>query len=203
MSLLLEYLAHTAMQIVSGIGYWGIFLAMFVESAAIPLPSEVTMPFAGYLAASGKLLLWKVVLMGTLGNIAGSYLLYWIGAKGGRPFLKKYGKYILFNERHLQTADLWFARYGEATVFFGRLLPVVRTFISLPAGISRMPLGKFLFYTSIGVLPWTGLFAYIGYVLSQNWETIHGYFHYLNYGILALVIVILYLFWKKGLRKRV
>lgn len=202
MSQLLAYLAQATTQMVASAGYWGIFIAMLVESAGIPLPSEVTMPFGGYLASLGKLEFWKVVAAGVLGNIVGSYIFYVIGAKGGRTFLQKYGKYILFNEKHLATADRWFAKYGEATVFFGRLLPVVRTFISLPAGISHMPLGKFLFYTTIGVIPWTWLFAYIGIKLGQNWEEIHSYFHNLNYVILLLVIIGLLLFWKKGLYKR-
>jgi membrane protein DedA with SNARE-associated domain len=202
MSHLLEYLARVTSDIVAGAGYWGIFVAMFVESMGIPLPSEVTMPYGGYLVSLGKLGFWPVVIAGTIGNILGSLVFYIIGATGGRVFLKKFGKYILFNEKHLDTADRWFARYGEATVFFGRLLPVVRTYISLPAGISRMPLGKFLFYSTIGVIPWCWLFTYIGIKLGQNWEKIHGIFHYLNYVVLLIVILILLLFWKKGLRKR-
>jgi membrane protein DedA with SNARE-associated domain len=202
MSHLLEYLARVTMDIVAGAGYWGIFIAMFVESMGIPLPSEVTMPFGGYLVSLGKLGFWPVVIAGTIGNILGSLVFYIIGATGGRVFLKKFGKYILFNEKHLDTADRWFARYGEATVFFGRLLPVVRTYISFPAGISRMPLGKFLLYSTIGVIPWCWLFTYIGIKLGQNWEEIHGIFHYLNYVVLLIIILILLFFWKKGLRKR-
>ncbi len=131
---LMQLLASIATGLINSLGHWGVFIGMVLESACIPLPSEVIMLFGGFLAAQGTLNFWGVVLAGVLGNVAGSVVAFWIGANKGRYFLKKYGKYILFNHEHLDKADRWFSKYGEWTVSFGRILPVIRTFISLPAG---------------------------------------------------------------------
>jgi len=162
---------------ISAMGYPAILLLMAVESACIPLPSEIILPFSGYLVFSGRFNLWEVALMGALGCNLGSAIAYYAGAHGGRQFLMRYGKFVLFSRRDLEMAERWFAKYGEATVFFARLLPVIRTFIALPAGIVRMDLRKFHLYTFIGSFPWCLALAYTGYQMGSHWESLRGYFH--------------------------
>lgn len=149
----------------------GVVIMMAIESACIPLPSEIIMPFAGaYLVKAGDN--WVGILLagfyGALGCTIGSILAYWVGAKGGRPIVEKYGKYVLINKHHLHTADKWFEKYGEATAFFSRLLPVVRTFISFPAGVSRMNFAKFVIYTFLGSFPWSAGLAWAGAVWDPH-----------------------------------
>jgi membrane protein DedA with SNARE-associated domain len=156
------------------------------------------MPFAGYLAAAGKLSLWLVVIAGTIGNLVGSIIAYFIGYYGGRPLIEKYGKYVLLDMHDLERAERWFGKYGSASIFFSRLLPIVRTFISLPAGIAKMPLGKFCFYTLLGCLPWSVFLTYIGIVLGENWKSIEIYFRKFDWLILIFVILfIIYWVYKK------
>lgn len=174
---LIEFLAGIVITIISTFGYVGVFLAMAIESACIPLPSEIIMPFSGYLVYREEMNLLAVGVAGALGNLGGSLLAYWAGAKEGRPLVEKYGKYILISRHDLDMADRWFARHGNSTVFFTRLLPVIRTFISFPAGMSRMHLGTFCLYTFMGALPWSLALAYIGMKLGDNWDTLGGYFH--------------------------
>jgi membrane protein DedA with SNARE-associated domain len=157
-------------------GYVAIFLLMVLESACIPIPSEVTMLFGGALASAGfavfgghQLNFLVVGLVGTLGNLVGSWLAYWVGSVGGRPIVDRFGRYLLIRPHEVDRAHQWFDRRGEAAVFISRLLPVVRTFISLPAGIARMNRGKFTLYTLLGCLPWTFALAGIGYALGQRW----------------------------------
>lgn len=179
-STVIEFLASLTKDIISTLGYPGIFLAMAIESACIPLPSEVIMPFAGFLVyqdGRGLAALVLVAVVGALGNLAGSLLAYWVGARGGRPLVERYGRYVLLSHHDLDVADRWFARYGRSTVFFTRLMPVIRTFISFPAGISRMRLPTFSGYTFLGALPWSFFLAYVGFKLGQNWNTLGGYFH--------------------------
>ncbi|RJQ25176.1 MAG: DedA family protein [Peptococcaceae bacterium] len=175
---------------------------MAIESANIPLPSEVILPFGGYLVSTGQLDFWGVVMAGTVGGTAGSVLSYYLGLKGGRPFLQSYGRYIGFSARHLTQAEDWFARYGEATVFFTRLMPVIRTFISFPAGIAGMNLKRFIIYTFLGSLPWSILLTYIGFKLGQNWKLIEPWFRRFDL-LIALVILaaVVYLCWRKRLAK--
>ncbi|MBI1219896.1 MAG: DedA family protein [Rhodobacteraceae bacterium] len=155
---------------ISALGYPGIALLMALESACIPLPSEVIMPFAGYLASSGTFTLFWAATAGALGCNIGSSLAYWAGAFGGRPLVERWGRYILLSHAELDRADRYFARWGSATVFIGRLLPVVRTFISLPAGIARMPFLRFQLYTFLGSWPWCFALAYIGMKLGAAWD---------------------------------
>lgn len=183
-------------------GYLSVFIAMLLESACIPLPSEVIMPFGGYLAWVGHLQLWIVIVMGTLGNIAGSLLAYYVGKFGGRAVLNRYGRYVCFSKHHLQMAEDWFAKRGEWAVFIGRLLPGIRTFISLPAGISKMSVTKFTLFTAVGSLPWVAVLGYAGYKLGQNWEGIKHYTHPLLYLVAALVVALIALAIYKG-RQRV
>lgn len=174
---LIEFLAGIVIGIISTLGYAGVFLAMAIESACIPLPSEIIMPFSGFLVYQGEMNLIVVGVVGALGNLGGSLVAYWAGAREGRPLVEKYGKYILISRHDLDMADRWFARHGKSTVFFTRLLPVIRTFISFPAGMSRMRLSTFCIYTFLGALPWSLALAYIGMKLGENWDTLGGYFH--------------------------
>lgn len=165
---------------ISRLGYAGIVVTMAIESACIPLPSEIIMPFAGYLVLSGQFSLLGVTLAGTVGNVLGSLVAYYAGVYGGRPFVERYGPYVLLRRDDLERADQWFARYGQWAVLIGRLLPVVRTFISLPAGISRMPVGRFIVYTFIGAFPFCWLLAYIGIVMGEHWGELREYFHQID-----------------------
>src|SRR3990170_8397672 len=144
---IIEPVGRWIIDTISFLGYWGIVMTMGIESACIPLPSEIILPFSGYLVWTGRFNIWVVALMGALGCNVGSIAAYYAGALGGRKFLMKYGKYVLFSPRDLDLADRWFARYGQWTVFFARLLPVVRTFIAFPAGIVKMDFWKFNLYT--------------------------------------------------------
>ncbi len=159
-------------------GYVAIFVLMVLESACVPIPSEVTMLFGGalvtapFLAPEQQLDLWWVTLAGTGGNLVGSWLAYWAGAVGGRPLIDRYGRYLLIRPHEVDKAHEWFERYGELAVFGGRLLPVVRTFISVPAGVVRMGFWRFTFYTAIGCLPWCLLLTWLGYLLGERWETV-------------------------------
>ena len=175
--------------VISSLGYGGIVLLMAIESANIPLPSEIIMPFSGFLIAQGQFNLWWVGLAGAVGCLVGSVLSYFLGAWGGRPLIEKYGKYILISHHDLDLADRWFNKYGEITVFFARLLPVIRTFISFPAGISRMNFWKFSLYSFLGSLPWSLALAYIGQRMGENWETLRKYFHGADWIILGLIFI--------------
>jgi membrane protein DedA with SNARE-associated domain len=183
---------------VQSMGYAGVFLAMVLESACIPIPSEIIMPFAGYLAWSEHLQIIWVIVAGTLGNVVGSLIAYYVGKVGGRPFVIHYGRAIRLSEKHLQMAERWFEKRGEMTVLVCRLLPGVRTFISLPAGISNMPVIRFTAYSAVGSLPWVAALAYGGYKLGQNWGNIKHFMHPFTYivGVLLLVAVCLLLLGK-------
>jgi len=190
---LIDLLAHLVIYIIGLIGYGGVFLLMLMESCGIPMPSEVIMPFSGFLVAKGELNFWLVVLIGTLGNLSGSILAYWIGSKGGRPLIEKYGKYILISHHDLNLADKWFSKYGDWTVFFGRLLPVIRTYISFPAGIAKMNFKMFSLFTFLGALPWCILFAWLGVKMGNNWELIQKTLH--NFDLLMLLLLIVSVVW--------
>ncbi len=163
--------------LVAATGYVGIVLLMAIESACIPLPSELIMPFAGYLVFTGKMKLLSAATAGAIGCNLGSLVAYEIGCYGGRPLVERYGRWILMGRRELDWADHFFARWGEAAVLIARLLPVIRTFIALPAGIARMPRGKFHSYTFLGSWPWCFGLAYFGMKLGQNWRELGKYFH--------------------------
>ena len=180
MTSIIELVSNFAINIISSLGYWGVFIGMTIESACIPLPSEVIMPFAGFAVSEGKMTLLGITIVGTLGNLLGGLIAYFVGLKGGRPFLEKYGKYVLISHSKLDQADHWFEKYGHEAVLISRMLPAIRTFISLPAGIARMDIKKFAIYTFLGSLPWTFALGYIGVQLGPHWELIKGYFHILD-----------------------
>jgi membrane protein DedA with SNARE-associated domain len=177
-------------------GYAGVALAMAIESACIPLPSELIMPMAGWMVSRGEFSLLPVALVGAIGNLLGSILAYWVGAIGGRPFLMRYGKYFLISEHDIEVADRWFMKYGEATAFFSRLLPVVRTFISLPAGISRMNFPRFCLYTVLGSFPWSLLLAFAGLQAGDHWIEVRHVLEKADYpiGIIILAAVAYYVY---------
>src|SRR5207302_1316298 len=147
---IIEILSAFIIATISTLGYAGIVLLMAIESACIPLPSEIIMPFSGYLVYTGRFNIWLVSVAGAFGCVVGSLVAYWVGMYGGRPFIEKYGRYVLISHHDLNLADRWFARYGEVIVFASRLLPVVRTFIAFPAGVARMNLTRFTVYTFLG-----------------------------------------------------
>ncbi len=174
---------------ISTLGYGGIVLMMAIESACIPLPSEVIMPFSGYLVASGQLNLNLVAIAGAIGCLLGSYVAYFIGATGGRRFLERYGRWVLIAPHELEVADRFFDRWGSEAVFFSRLLPVVRTFIAFPAGVARMRLLPFTIYTLIGSYFWCLILAYAGMKLGQHWNELGPYFHRFD-DVIGLLLVI-------------
>jgi membrane protein DedA with SNARE-associated domain len=174
---MLEHIAGFITATIAQLGYGGVALLMAIESACIPLPSEIIMPFSGYLVSTGTLSLWLVALAGAVGSVAGSLVAYGVGLWGGRPFVERYGKYLLISHHDLDLADRWFTRHGDITIFFGRILPVVRTFIAFPAGVARMKLWRFNLYTFVGSYIWCWGLAWIGYKLGQHWNTLGGWFH--------------------------
>ncbi len=173
------------MSVISTMGYGGIVLLMAIESACIPLPSEIIMPFAGFLVFKGELTLWLVAFSGAVGCVLGSIPAYYVGMYGGRPLAEKYGKYVLISKKDLDMADRWFDKHGDIIIFIARLLPAVRTFIAFPAGVARMNMPKFIAYTFIGSLIWCWLLAYAGMKFGENWESLKVYFHEFHYVIIA------------------
>jgi membrane protein DedA with SNARE-associated domain len=199
---ILESLAAFVIYVISRMGLPGIVLLMAIESACIPLPSEVIMPFSGYLVFLGKYSLWSVGLAGAIGCVVGSVPAYYLGMYGGRPLIEKYGKYVLLSHRDLDLADRWFTRHGEATVFFARLLPVIRTFIAFPAGVARMDMKRFIAYTFAGSFPWCLGLAYVGMVMGEKWPTLRGYFHKFDLLIGAVLIAGIVWYVRRHLRNR-
>lgn len=195
---LLDAVIKLVVAYISALGYWGVGLGMMVESANIPLPSEVILPFGGYLVSTGRLDFWGVVLAGTVGGTVGSVLSYALGAWGGRPLVLRYGRYVGLSGRVLDASDRWFNRYGEATVFFTRLMPVIRTFISLPAGISRMHFRRFVIYTFLGSFPWSLGLVYVGYLLGENWNCLKPYFHQLDVVIVVALVLAVACWWYRS-----
>ncbi|SYZ74334.1 conserved membrane hypothetical protein [Candidatus Zixiibacteriota bacterium] len=195
---IIQPIAQWIIDIISRMGYGGIILTMSIESACIPLPSEIIMPFSGYLVSTGRFSMLWVSVSGALGCVFGSVAAYAAGYYGGRPFLEKYGKYILLSKKDIDNAERWTVKYGQMAIFISRLLPVVRTFISLPAGIARMNFWKFILYTFLGSLPWCWALAYVGKILGDHWNTLGKYFHQADLVIILAVIAGIAIFlWHK------
>lgn len=192
-----------SLQIVELIGYLGIVFLMTLESVGIPIPSEVVMPAGGWLASDGTLNLYLVTFAGTLGCVIGSTIAYWIGLKGGRTTVLRYGHYFFLNEGHLDSTERWFKKYGAITIFLTRLLPIVRTYISFPAGMAKMKFWPFITLTAIGSAIWCFALAYIGYILGPNWNSISGNFNLLT-TVVAVGLVLIFVTWfsLKYLKKR-
>lgn len=193
---ILTVLSHFVTNTISSLGYGGIVALMGIESANIPLPSEIIMPFSGYLVFTGRFTLWGIALAGGFGCLFGSWLSYWVGSVGGRPLIERYGKYILISHHDINLADKWFARWGDITVFVGRLLPVIRTFISFPAGIAKVNFWKFSIYSLVGSIIWSYFLGWVGFKLGENWDSLKGYFHKfdLAIGIVIIAGIALYVY---------
>lgn len=183
------WVGGTVTGIIASLGYLGVVLLMAIESCGVPLPSEVVLPFGGAQAEAGRLSVWLVAVAGAVGCVVGSAAAYLIGAHGGREFLEKHGRWALITRSDLDRADRWFERHGGASVFWARLLPVVRTYISFPAGIARMRWTPFLLYTFVGSLIWSAGLAWAGFTLGENWEAVKPYAHRVEIGVAALLVV--------------
>jgi membrane protein DedA with SNARE-associated domain len=187
------WLVSTLTSLISTYGYLAVFILMTAESALIPIPSEVTMVFAGVLAGLGVLNIWLVIFIGAFGNLIGSLLAFWLGRRMGegwiRMAIKKWGKWLLIHENDFDLALKWFSKYGQGITFGSRLLPIVRTFISLPAGIAEMDTKKFAIYTFVGSLLWSGVLAFLGLKLGQNWTAVEPFFRKFQFVIIGLFVV--------------
>lgn len=198
MQQIFELIYHVATSYIEAWGYWGMVLGMALESACMPVPSEIVLPYGGYMVSKGILTFWWTVIAAVAGGLLGSIAAYTVGYHGGRPVIMKYGKYIFLDPEDIERADTLFEKYGNAIVFWARLMPVIRTFISLPAGISRMSFKKFLSYTIAGSLPWTILFIWIGVKLGENWKQVRQTLEQFDSLIIGvLVLAVLYWVYRK------
>ncbi len=186
-------------QIYDSVGYLGVALWVAIESVIIPIPSEIVLPFAGFLVGEGVAIepitgaawnYWLVVLAGTIGATVGALIAYGIGAWGGRPIIERWGRYLGITTSDLDRADQFFARHGQAASFFGRMIPIIRSLVSFAAGVARMPLGRFTIFTFLGSLPWTAALVFAGVALGANWETIGAWLKRFEYAVLAVLLIV-------------
>src|SRR3954453_23629485 len=184
-----DRLVDFAVNVVGDLGLGGVFVLMLLESACIPIPSEATMLFAGFNVDKGEYSLFAAVAAGVLGNLVGSWIAYAVGYYGRVDVLEKHGRKLHIKPEHLAWADRWFERWGAPTVFFARLLPIIRTFISLPAGVARMPFWRFTILTLLGCIPWVFLLTFIGKQAGANWEDWKNSLHYVDYAVLAMIVI--------------
>jgi membrane protein DedA with SNARE-associated domain len=184
-----DSLVELAVDTVDAMGLAGVFVLMLAESACIPIPSEATMLFAGFNVSNGEYSLAAAVAVGSFANLVGSWLAYWLGYAGRVDVLEKHGRKLHIKKSHLEWADRWFARHGDATVFFARMVPIVRTFISLPAGVARMPFVRFSVLTLLGCVPWVLMLTLIGREAGDNWEKWKNNLHYVDYTVIALIVI--------------
>jgi membrane protein DedA with SNARE-associated domain len=204
LSNILGQIALFCIEAISLLGYFGVFFLMVLESMIFPIPSELVLPFAGFLIARGEMGFLFAILFATLGSLVGSLLSYYLGKYGGNKFVFKYGKYFLLNEKHLINAEKWFSKKGELTIFIGRFIPIVRHIISIPAGIGKMNIKKFSLYTIIGAGMWNSFLIYVGFILGNNWEKIKQYSDYISWGILGIIVLGgLYFLLKEIKKKRI
>ncbi|NVO01416.1 MAG: DedA family protein [Bacteroidetes bacterium] len=197
-----EFIIEWALHLIDTIGYLGIAFLMMLESMIAPVPSEAVMPPAGMLIASGQLTWFGVILSATIGSVVGSLIGYYMGKWGGRPFVERFGKYLLLDKHDLDITENFFNKKGEATIFFCRFIPVVRHFISIPAGIGRMNLGKFILYTTIGATIWNTILTIAGFYLQKNWEVILKYREPIDLGVIFLLILVFGYFGVKFFKNR-
>jgi len=191
-----------ALTTIQTFGYGGIFFLMMLESMVVPVPSELVMPFAGFLIEKGSFTFPLIILASTLGSITGSLIFYYVGKTGGHALVDRYGKYVLINHSDVKRTEEWFRKRGELTVFFARLIPVVRHLISLIAGIGKMEVKKFAFYTIIGAALWNGILAYLGFILGQHWEEVNKYTDQIDVIIVIVIIGFVVYFVYRHLKKR-
>jgi len=182
-------IVEVAVDVVDALGLAGVFILMVLESACIPVPSEATMLFAGFNVARDHYSLFAAVATGSLANLVGSWLAYWLGRAGRVDLLEKHGRKLHIKPAHLAWADRWFREHGDATVFFTRMLPIVRTFISLPAGVARMPFWRFSLLTLAGCVPWVLLLTFIGKQAGERWDQWKDHLHYVDYAVLAAIVI--------------
>jgi len=196
-----DRLVDFAVNVIGDLGLFGVYILTVLEAACIPIPSEATMMFAGFNVADGKFPLWAAVLVGVAGELTGSMIAYGVGYFGRVDLIEKHGKKLHVSPAKLAVADRWFARHGEATVFFGRMIPVVRAFVSLPAGVARMPLRRFIPFTIAGCAPWLLAWTLVGHAAGANWRHYKHYLQYVDYAVLALIIAgIVYLLLRRRRR---
>ena len=203
MTNIIAQLGDFTLKIIDKAGYAGVFVLSVLENVGLPIPSEIVVPFSGFLVSIGKFNFWFVIIASTVGNLIGSVVLYFIGRSGGRWILEKYGKYLLIHSHEIKKGDAWFRRYGGKTVFWGRLVPVIRSLISLPAGVYKMSFGKFCGLTLFGSLIWNLTLAYIGVKTGENWSLLHNYFRKLDLVTVLLIVVLVIWYLLKHKRKHV
>ena len=198
-----DSLVEMAVDVVDAMGLAGVFVLMLAESACIPIPSEATMLFAGFNVSIGEYSLLAATAVGSFANLVGSWLAYWIGYVGRIDLLEKHGSKLHIKKSHLDWADRWFERHGDATVFFARMVPIVRTFISLPAGVARMPFLRFSLFTLAGCIPWVLMLTFIGKEAGDNWENWKDKLHYVDYAVIAAIVIgVAYLFVRARRRRK-
>jgi len=191
-------IVNVAVDVVDALGLPGVFVLMTLESACIPVPSEATMLFAGFNVSDGQYPLWAAVAVGSVANLAGSWIAYAVGYYGRVDILERHGRKLHIKPSHLATADRWFERHGDLTVLVTRMLPIIRTFISLPAGVARMPFWRFSVLTLIGCIPWVFMLTFIGKQAGDNWEQWKDSLHYVDYAVVALIVVgVVYVFLRR------
>jgi len=198
---IIEQIISWAVELVRISGYWGIFFTMILESAAVPIPSEVVLPFSGFLASSWHLHFWFIIIAATLANLIGATVIYFVGFFGGRAVLEHYGKYVLVSSESISKMDRWLARYEAHTAFFSRLLPGIRTFSSLLIGAGRINFKKFIFYTLAGSFIWNLPLTYVGFIAGNNWDFLRPYFQKFELIILAVAVIAVILFVFKQIHK--
>ena len=198
---IIDSIVNVATDFIGSAGLAAVFVLMTLESACIPVPSEAIMLFAGFSVSKGELTMFEIIAAGVLGNLVGSWIAYAVGYYGRLDLLEK-NKLIHISPKHLKWADDWFERYGSATVFFSRMLPIIRTFISLPAGVARMPFWRFTILTTLGCIPWIFMLTFIGMQVGENWESWKDSLHYVDYAVLAMILLGLGLLVVRHLRRR-
>jgi membrane protein DedA with SNARE-associated domain len=200
---LTDIIIDFATRFIDAAGAGGVFVLMIFESMIAPVPSEAVLPFAGFLVSSGRFDFVMITVVATLGSIVGSLISYYLGALGGRPLVIRVGKYFLLDQHHLDWTERWFSKYGQATIFVSRFIPIVRHLISIPAGLGRMPIGKFILYTTLGAGGWNAFLIWVGLVLRDRWDTVSHYTHWGDYIILCgLVVSGLWFVWHQIQRRR-
>lgn len=197
-----EKIAALAIAFISATGYAGIFVLMIMESMVFPIPSEAVMPFAGFLIVDGQLTWTGVIVAATLGSIVGSLASYYIGYYGGKPFIARFGKYLLLNQHHLEISEKFFGKRGEITILIARFVPIVRHLISIPAGFGKMNITRFLIFTTIGACIWNSFLTWIGYILRENWDEVMKYSHIIDLVVIAIIGIAVVYYISKIIRNR-
>ena len=201
--MLFERLSELFANLIASTGYLGVFILMVLESMVAPVPSELVMPFAGFLVADGKLNLWLVIIISTIASVTGSLISYFIAYFGGKELIHKFGKFVLLDKDELEWTERWFQKRGSITILISRFIPVVRHLISLPAGLARMDLKRFIFFTAIGATAWNTFLLLVGMQLRERWELVHKYSKQLDIVVVVLIVLVAaYLVYKHVKRRK-